>query len=75
MSKYPAVHDRDPQKEAPVIQDAVGKIQEQWVTREEFEALLDVQMDIVKALDQCVGVYARLTQDLRGKIGALRTKP
>ena len=44
----------------------------QSVSREEFSALLDLQEKMIAALDQCVGIYGKITQDLRQDLKALR---
>lgn len=65
---------RDKQSEALVIEDVVEKVQGNWISRAEYDRLLDVLAKVVDALDQCVGIYGKLTGDLRKDIAKLRTK-
>lgn len=63
---------RDKQSEAPVIADAAEQVKHWACTREEYERLLNVLEKVVDALDQCVGIYGKITKDLRLDIQDLR---
>ena len=63
---------RDKQSEAPVLAEAAEQMKHWACTRDEYERLLGVLEKFVDALDQCVGIYGKITKDLRHDIQDLR---